>query len=107
MTKTYQPPRRCAALRLLPLCAALLLFPATSFAAPAPSEGSDINDEGARVTQTGEDRELIFGEGEEIDGELFKAMGEDLNGRPGLTHKNMISIRVNFLTQLNKLSSDI
>ena len=91
---------------LLPLCAALLLFPATSFAAP-PSDGSYVNDEGARVTQNGDVREIVIDDGEEIDGELFRAMGEDLGGRPPLTHKNMISIRVNFLVQLNRLSTDI
>ncbi|HLT40800.1 MAG TPA: hypothetical protein VK034_31200 [Enhygromyxa sp.] len=92
---------------LLPLCAALLLFPATSLAAPASSDGSYINDEGARVTQNGEVREIVIDDGEAVDGELFKAMGEDLNGRPGLTHKNMISIRVNFLMQLTRLSADL
>lgn len=92
---------------LLPLCAALLLFPATGFAAPAPSDGSYVNDEGARVTQTGEVREVIIDDGEDIDGEVFKAMGEDLSGRAGLTHKNMISLRTNFLSQMIKLSTDL
>jgi hypothetical protein len=92
---------------LLPLCAALLLFPATGFAAPSPSDGSYVNDEGARVTQTGEVREIVIDDGEEIDGELFKAMGEDLGGRPPVAHKSLISLRVNFLTQLNRLSADI
>jgi hypothetical protein len=89
---------------LLPLCAALLLFPATGFAAPAPTE---VNDEGASVSQDGNVREVIFGVDEEIDGEVFKAMGEDLGGRPRTDHKNMINIRVNFLAQLSKLSADI
>jgi hypothetical protein len=92
---------------LLPLCAALLLFPATSLAAPAPSDGSYVNDEGSRVIQTGEVREVIIDDGEDIDGELLKAMGEDLNGRAGLTHKNMISVRTNFLSQLLELSTDL
>lgn len=92
---------------LLPLCAALLLFPATGFAAPASSDGSYVNDEGARVTENGGVRELVIDDGEDIDGELFKAMGEDLSGRPPLAFKNMITIRVNFLTQLSKLSDDI
>ena len=92
---------------LLPLCAALLLFPVTGFAAPAPNDGSYVNDEGARVIQTGEVRELIIDDGEDIDGELFKAMGEDLNGRPGLTHKNLITLRTNFLSQMIKLSTDL
>jgi hypothetical protein len=91
---------------LLPLCAALLLFPATGFAAPAPSEGY-VNDEGALVTQEGNVQLVEFGEGEEIDGEVFKAMGEDLSGRPPVGHENMIRIRVNFLAQLSKLSADI
>lgn len=90
---------------LLPLCAALLLFPATSFAAPA--DGSHINEEGARVIDNGTVREVIIDDGEDIDGELFKAMGEDLSGRPGLVHKNMISIRTNFLMQLSRLSADL
>jgi hypothetical protein len=92
---------------LLPLCAALLLFPATGFAAPASGDGSYVNDEGARVTQNGETREIVIDDGESIDGELLRANGEDLSGRPGLTHKNMISIRVNFLSQIIKLSADI
>ena len=92
---------------LLPLCAALLLFPAIGFAAPAPGDGSYVNDEGARVTQTGDVREIVIDDGEDIDGELFRAMGEDLGGRPPLVHNSMINLRVNFLTQLNKLSADI
>lgn len=92
---------------LLPICAALLLFPATGFAAPASDDGSYINDEGARVTQNGEVREIVIDDGESVDGELFRAMGEDLGGRPPLVHNSMINLRVNFLAQLNKLSADI
>jgi hypothetical protein len=90
---------------LLPLCAALLLFPATSSAAPA--DAGYVNDEGARVIQDGPVRELVIDDGEDIDGELFKAMGEDLSGRPGIIHKNMIGLRTNFLMQLGRLSTDL
>jgi hypothetical protein len=91
---------------LLPLCAALLLFPATSFAAPA-SDGSYVNDEGARVTQNGEVREIVIDDGEDIDGDSLKPIGENLSGR-GLTgHASMITLRRDFLAQLINLSADI
>lgn len=91
---------------LLPLCAALLLIPATSFAAPA-SDGSYVNDEGARVTQKGEVREVIIEDGEEIDGDDLKPTGENLLGARRTGHASMISIRTDFLAQLSRLSADI
>ena len=92
---------------LLPLCAALLLFPATSFAAPASGDGSYVNDEGARVTQNGEVRELVIDDGDDINGDTFRGFGENVHTRVPGKHASMITIRTNFLTQLINLSADI
>lgn len=88
---------------LLTLCAALLLLPATAFAAPAPS----INDEGASVSQEGEVRKLVFNEGDEIDGDSLAPTGEQINAGVRIRHASMISIRENFLAQLVSLTADI
>jgi hypothetical protein len=95
---------------LLPLCAALLLLsPATSFAAPAQTDGggSYVNDEGARVTQNGDVREVVIEDGEAIDGDSLKPGGENLYGARSLVHRSMISLRADFRTQLIRLSADI
>lgn len=95
---------------LLPLSALLfLLGPTTSFAAPAPADsgGSYINDEGARITQTGDVRELIIEDGEAIDGESLQPGGEQLYGARGVIHNSMITVRLAFTSQLIRLSDDI
>jgi hypothetical protein len=95
---------------LLPLSALLfLLSPTTSFAAPAPSDSgaSFINDEGARVTQTGDVREIVIDDGEAIDGESLKPGGEQLYGARGVVHNSMITVRLAFTSQLIRLSDDI
>lgn len=89
------------------LCAALLLLPATSFAAPAPGAGSPANDEGAKVTQTDTVRELIFDTGDSVEGETLKPGGANIQGKVNKRHRSMISIRGEFLPQLITLSRDI
>lgn len=86
--------------------AAALLFPATSFAAPASSSG-EYNDEGARVTQHGDLREIVIDNGDDIDGDSLKPGGENLFGASNVGHANLITIRVSFVNQLIALSSDI
>lgn len=93
---------------LLPLCAALLLLaPATSFAAPAEGGDSYVNDEGGRVTQKGDTREIVIDDGEAIDGESLKPGGEQLYGARGVIHASMISVRLKFTEQLIALANDI
>jgi len=90
---------------LLPLCAALLLLPATAAAAPA-----ETNDEGARVvesSQAGIDREVIFDVGDTLDGEVLTATGADVSGTRGIEHSNMIHIRGVFTPELIRLANDI
>lgn len=89
---------------LLPLCA-LLLLPVTALAAPEPTTTVD-NDEGATVSQEGETRRLIFGEGDEVDGDRLAPSGENLYGAVRMRHESMIEIREDFLDQLFKLSAD-
>jgi hypothetical protein len=90
----------------LPLCAALLLLPATAFAAPA-ADGSGLNDEGAKVTQVGETRLIEFGEGDSIEGETLRPEGAPVRGSRRGKLESMISIRTEFIPLLIKLSADI
>ncbi len=87
---------------LLPLCAALLLLPAAAFAAPAAS-----NDEGARVDDSGEVRELIFDDGDNVDGETLSPTGAHVGGIRHKELESMITIRPHFLPELVRLSADI
>jgi hypothetical protein len=97
------------------LCAALLLAPATSFGSsfttsfspPAPGAGSPVNDEGAKLTQTGTVRELIFDTGDTVEGETLAPGGANIQGKVNERHRSMISIRGEFLSQLITLSRDI
>lgn len=89
--------------RLLTLCAALLLLPSAAFAAPTPT----LNDEGAEVKTDGPVRELIFGDDENIEGEVLNPNGVNVGGRKAQDHANMIGIRGQFIHQLIALSNDI
>lgn len=92
---------------LLPLCTALLLFPATALAAPSPNDGSYINDEGARVSEEGDVRTVVIEDGDDIAGETLAPGGVNVNSRRANAHKSLISIRGEFLSQLIELSADI
>lgn len=88
---------------LLPLCAALLLIPTAASAAPTPT----TTDEGGKVSQTGEIREIVFDKDDNVDGEVLKPGGVNVGGRVAKIHKSMISIRGEFIPELIKLSQDI
>jgi len=87
---------------LLPLCAALLLLPATASAAPVTT-----NDEGARVSDSAEVREIIFDKDDNVDGEVLKPGGANIGGRIAKEHASMIGIRGAFTAQLTRLANDI
>jgi len=90
------------------LCAALLLLPSTSFAAPAGSgDGAQLNEEGATVSQAGPVREVIFGDADSIEGEVLRPGGVIVNATAHRRLESMISIRGDFLPQLITLSADI
>jgi hypothetical protein len=91
--------------RMMTLCAALLLLPSAAFAAPTSSPSR--NDEGAEVKTDGPVRELIFGEDEDIEGEVLNPNGVNIGGRRAQDHANMIGIRGQFIAQLIALSNDI
>ena len=88
---------------LLPLCAALLLLPATASAAPA----GDLNEEGARVDKSGAVTVLEFGDGDNVDGEVLSPNGANIAGRMAKVHKSMITIRGVFTPELIRLANDI
>src|SRR5690554_2445234 len=98
------PPMKTTLAPLLaPLCAALILLPASSFAAPASSDGSYTNDEGATVTV----REVVIDDGDSIEGEILSAEGKQIRGTMHDRHKSLISLRAQFTAQLIALSNDI
>ena len=90
---------------LLPLCAALFLFPAVASAAPA---SPDRNDEGAMVVEgEGDAREVIFDRPESVDGETATATGTHVAGHRTHVQGSLIMIRTSFIPELVTLSLDI
>ena len=87
---------------LLPLCAALLLLPTAASAAPAAT-----TDEGGKVSQGAETRQIIFDKDDNVDGEVLKPGGVNVGGRIAKIHSSMIGIRGDFINQLVRLSDDI
>lgn len=89
--------------RLLPLCAALLLAPATALAAPV-----QINDEGAEVEQLDDQtRQVTFTDDETVEGENFRPGGTQIRGAHKIFHKTMFTIRSEFIPELIAMSFDI
>ena len=81
------------------------LFAPARAAAAAPAQTT--TDEGGKVTQTGEVREIVFDKDDNVDGEVMKPGGVNVGGRVAKIHKSMISIRGSFIPELVKLSQDI
>ena len=87
---------------LLPLCAALFLLPAAASAAPAAT-----TDEGGKISQGADAREIIFDDDDHVDGEVLKPGGVNVGGRIAKIHSSMIGIRGDFISELIRLSDDI
>lgn len=95
---------------LVPLCAALLLLPATAFAQPT-TDGEKTwidNDEGATVTQKDDGtRVVVIDDDDEVVGDRLNPEGVQLHGVNAVVHRSMISVRGQFLPELIQLSLDI
>ena len=88
----------------------LLITLTTAFTLFAPmsamAAGPVLNDEGAIVDTSGPVKQLTFEDGETLDGEVLRLDETILMNNRGRHHSSLITIRMNFLPQLIRLSWD-